>query len=294
MGVLNLQSEKEIRKSVNSVNSDLRFVLHPEELESGNLFNKKTEKQDTYVNGTNGTEGTLSSYAASDFIPVSRRIYPTLKVKSRNGISEASTVVYNNNACFYDQNHKYLSQAIMTNNSCEIPEDACYFRFTYSARADRNHDALVYYGNKELGWLDLPYRPVNQLKSSSKNLISENDIIVGLYNQYDSNTYSISLQAIKDYSCTGFIKVKPNTKYVVSNYYTTADFHSMIYCFDKNKNFIGKINLSYIVGGVFTTLADCYAPDDIYVEANASSANVSWEGTSDSYILRYRAAEING
>ena len=44
----------------------------------------------------------------------------------------------------------------------------------------------------------------------------------------------------------------------------------------------------------FTTLADCYAPDDIYVEANASSANVSWEGTSDSYILRYRAAEING
>ncbi|MBO4873716.1 MAG: fibronectin type III domain-containing protein [Bacteroidales bacterium] len=44
----------------------------------------------------------------------------------------------------------------------------------------------------------------------------------------------------------------------------------------------------------FTTLADCYAPNDIYVEANANSANVSWEGTSDSYILRYRAAEING
>ena len=271
MGVLNLQSEKDIRKSVNNVNSDLRFVIHLEELESGNLFNKKTEKQDTYVNGTNGTEGTLSSYAASDFIPVSRRIYPTLKVKSRNGISEASTVVYNNNACFYDQNHKYLSQAIMINNSCEIPEDACYFRFTYSARADRNHDALVYYGNKELGWLDLPYRPVNQLKSSSKNLISENDIIVGLYNQYTSNTYSISLQAIGDYSCTGFIKVKPNTKYVVSSYYTTADFYSMIYCFDKNKNFIGKINLTYIVGGVFTTLAGC-----CYVSLNYYTENIDY------------------
>ena len=44
----------------------------------------------------------------------------------------------------------------------------------------------------------------------------------------------------------------------------------------------------------FTTLADCYAPNDIYVEANANSANVSWEGTCDSYILRYRTAEING
>lgn len=271
MGVLNLPSEQRINDSIVNVNNDLRFVLHPEELESGNLFNKKTEKQNTYVKGTDGTEATLNNYAVSDFIPVSRRIYPTLKVKARNGISVAETAVYNNNACFYDQDHKYLSQAIMTNNSCEIPEGACYFRFTYYARADRNHDALVYYGDKELGWLDLPYKPVNVPARVSKNLITEDDIIVGMYNIYSSGNYSISLQATGDYSCTGFIKVKPNTKYVKSNYFIVDNYHTMVYLFDKDKNFLNKINNISITNGVFTTPADCY-----YISLNYYTVDVDY------------------
>lgn len=55
----------------------------------------------------------------------------------------------------------------------------------------------------------------------------------------------------------------------------------------------GEFNWSFVE---FTTLADCYAPYyvDIDVSAAANSANISWPGTSDGYVIRYRTAEING
>ena len=41
---------------------------------------------------------------------------------------------------------------------------------------------------------------------------------------------------------------------------------------------------------LFTTLSSCPVPSDITVEPEATTANVAWEGSNDSYNLRYRKA----
>lgn len=277
MGVINLKTEQEIRDSVVGLH---RNSTVDDALNSGNLFNKSTETPNSYINATTGAVGTLNGYAVSDFIPVDRRIYPNLKFMSRNSTTQ-NVVPYSSSgrtyAAFYDFNKEFLCQALFsategaTQSECEIPTDAWYIRFTYQASTERNHDALLYYGNKTLGWLDLPYRPVGYIKPDTKNLTPKECLIRGFINVLSGSNYLTSLRATGDETCTSLIPVIPNESYVISEFFRQSDNNTLIYTFNKNREFVRTINLSSYCRGIITIPADIY-----YISRNYYTGSVDY------------------
>lgn len=265
MSIINLKTEQEIRDSVVGLH---RNSTVDDALNSGNLFNKVTETQNSYIDNTTGDVKPLNGYAVSDFIPVDRRIYPTLKFMSRNSVAVAALPHSSSNgayAAFYDFNKKFLCQALFsvadgaTQSECEIPTNAWYIRFTYTARVDRNHDALLYYGNKTLGWLDLPYRPVGYIKPDTKNLTPKECLIKGgISNTISNGTHKINFSATGDETCTSLIPVTPNESYVISDFFTTDNYFTNIYTFNKNKEFVSTINFQSYCRGIITIPSDVY------------------------------------
>lgn len=268
MSVLNIQTEREISANVVALTNNVRFL---QGLESGNLFNKRTQKDNTSLAGTGGTETALSNYATSDFIPINRAIYPYLAFKSRNS---ATTSQAPYRAAFYGRYHNFLQNVTFTNGKCEILEDAWYIKFTYPANTTsyRNHDALLYYADKILDWHDIPYRPVGYKRVTDKNLIIEDDLIVGYKNGFDgSANYIIDAPTTRLDVMTAYIPVLPNMEYVFGVYFEEVSNDSKIYCFDKSKNYIAAINTSVIINGVFTTPEKCY-----YLSFNYYAGNIDY------------------
>lgn len=203
-----------------------------------NLFEKEKATFGYYIT-TNDTMAELSGYVTSDYIPVSRKIWPRLHYKLHYQNSDITSLL---GVVFYDSNLRMISynKSSIEGDTIEIIEDAAYVRImTGNYTSNPIYLFVVKYEcftiNKD--WDDiLKYkRPVGQ------NMFDCTQYIEGIRIAGTGN----SLIYGADYRTSPFIPVEPGSRYFVSHSNSAINDY-YIYTYDENKISIGRLMRDYL------------------------------------------------
>lgn len=176
--------------------------------------------------------------------------------------------------CCYDSNKNFISgvngTAGLEDLTLNIPSNAKYFRYSTNTSQGENEYINVV-SNTGLLLASSNYNIPCELIScklpvlctTGKNLFdSSTEIVTGQgINSTNGLPYNIS-----SHSCTGFLRVKSNTTYTI----TQSHNRTWVFAYNKNKEYIKVVKTDILSGGNFTTPNDTY-----YIRLDFNTANTS-------------------
>lgn len=206
-----------------------------------NLFDKNKAAFGYYVDPL-GNMVESATYATSDYIPVSREIWPTLRFQLRNGNVAVTRLL---GIAFYDNRFRLISynRTLIAGNTFAIIEGASYVRIMTDYSADNVYLCVVKYDCFAISnyWFDLAIYDTNKTpgRIDPTQYISEVEIAG------TGNTLMYGL----DKKMSPLIPVLPGERY-----YTNRNTY--IYMFSKNRTSLGR----HIATDepYFTVPPDCY------------------------------------
>lgn len=203
---------------------------------------------------------------------------------------------------FYDFDKKYLTREIFNNVTtftADIPQNAKYFRvffqflnFSISDKMFKLYKIMTNYGNKKTDYEEYKGTEID-LPLHSKNLFDKN---VAVYDNshYINNNGELTSSSLSGHT-TSFVKVKPDTNYVLSgilkgSYEITGIIG--VYFYDKNKNWISRYS-STDDTLIFVTPENCYYIQFQYRPATYKADTIQIEeGTQATPYEPYFAHEL--
>lgn len=203
-----------------------------------NLVDKNTIIFGYYLKQDN-TLGVLASQSITDYIPVSKDVYGSLRIKLHVGNSAQSSI---SGIYFFDRKLRmiyYQRETISISNAIEIPNDASYVRvqFTCPLNEAQRLSLVIKYACFAIDWWDLE----NYVKPDGNCVYNSTQFL-------DNVDLNISGSITVNYGTrtSTLIPVKPDTQY----YFGIPDY---VYMYDKNRVFIER----KLGGFVVTTSPNC-------------------------------------